>query len=272
MSAVDIDPGRPSIDVSGTARVPFARLVGVETRKLVDTRAGRWLLSITAGLLVTAMFTALLVAVLNDFDLSFGAWLDILTVPMSLLLPTIAIISITQEWGQRTGLVTFCLEPNRTRVVLAKLVSVLNLAIGTLVLAAVLAVLGNVLFEAFSSRDAGWTVDGQALAWAVFTQLAFFVMAFGFGMVFLNTPAAIVLYYVVSLLLPLMVYGPVYGLVSWGPDVVPWIDLGFAIAPFGSDDVARPDLAVVQLVFVTLLWVVAPLVIGLLRVRRVELK
>ncbi|MCD6640436.1 MAG: hypothetical protein LT071_11060 [Nocardioides sp.] len=262
-----------AIDVSHTARVSFGRLVSVELRKMVDTRAGRWLLSITVGLLVVAMAIAIPVAVLNDLRLSFDAWLQILSVPMSLLLPTVAIISITQEWGQRTALTTFALEPGRMRVVLAKLVCVMALAVGTLVVAGALAVLGNVLFEVFSPMEAGWQVEWQVLGWTVFTQLAYFVMAFGFGMAFLNTPAAIVLYYVVSLLLPMMVYGPIYALVSWGPDVIPWIDLGMAVAPFTDPGaIARPDQAVAQVVTTFLAWVVAPFVVGAARIRRVELK
>ena len=32
------------LDLSGTAPLPFTRLVRVELRKMADTRAGRWLL------------------------------------------------------------------------------------------------------------------------------------------------------------------------------------------------------------------------------------
>ena len=34
-----------TLDLSGTSRVPLARLVGVELRKARDTRAGFWLSS-----------------------------------------------------------------------------------------------------------------------------------------------------------------------------------------------------------------------------------
>lgn len=273
MSTITAEPNAagPTIDLTGTTRVPFSRLVKVELRKLSDTRAGRWLLGITGGLLVVAMAIALLVAVLNDLEMGFNAWQQVFTAVLSLLLPTVAIMSVTQEWGQRTSLVTFALEPGRARVIAAKLVAVVGLAVTTLLLAAALAVLGNLLFEAFSSESANWAVDWRSVTWAVYSQLAFFVMAFGFGMVFLNTPAAVVLYYVVALFLPLMVYGPIYGLVSWGPDVIPWIDLGFAVAPFTSD-APKPDSAVAQVVVTSILWVVVPFVVGLARVHRIELK
>ena len=100
----------------------------------------------------------------------------------------------------------------------------------------------------------------------------FFLMAFGFGLVLLNSAAAVVSYYVVALLLPLMVWGPVYGLVSWGPDVIPWIDIGFATAPLVSDGVPRPDEVYAQVAVTILIWVVVPMVVGLRRALRTELK
>ena len=40
------------IDVSGTPHVPLTRLVRVELRKALDTRAGRWLVIAILGLVV----------------------------------------------------------------------------------------------------------------------------------------------------------------------------------------------------------------------------
>ena len=262
----------PTMDISDTPRVPFARLVSTELRKMTDTRAGRWLLGITVTALVAVMVIALLVAVFNDLMISLDDWIEILPIPISLLLPVIAITAITQEWGQRTGLVTFSLEPRRSRVVLAKFAAVVTFAVLTLLLAVALGVLGNVLFGVFGTLEPSWDLDLTGFGWALFTQIALFVMAFGFGMVFLSTPVAIVVYYVISLLLPLMVYGAVYALVSWGPDVIPWLDLGFAIAPFTTPELPKPDLAEAQLAFTTFVWVILPLLIGMWRIRRGELK
>ena len=43
-----------TFDVSGTPRIPFGRLFNVELRKSADTRAGRWLIGVTAGLALVA--------------------------------------------------------------------------------------------------------------------------------------------------------------------------------------------------------------------------
>lgn len=269
---------RPSIDVSQTPRVPFLRLVGVELRKLTDTRAGRWLLAITFGVLVLVTAVILVIAAFQDgMRLSLGDWQGVLTFLMSLLLPAIAIISITQEWGQRTGLVTFALEPNRTRVVLSKLTAVVTLAVLTLLFAAVVAVLAHLLMGVITGEPVEWSIDGEDLGWSVFFQLVYFIMAFGFGMVFLSTPTAIVLYYVVALVLPQMVYGIIYFLVSWGPDVLPWIDFSYAVAAYTGEmpppeSGSAPDLGFAPIIVSTFIWVVLPFIVGMLRIRRVELK
>lgn len=264
--------GAPALDLSGTEPVPFGRLVRVELRKMYDTRSGFWLLLLTGLLLVLAAAVTLLVTLLSDVSISAGTVSQIMVVPLSLLLPVLAITTVTSEWSQRTALTTFALESHRMRVVLAKLVTVVGLAIATIVAAVVIGAVTNLVYGALSGTGADWTIDGSALAWTVVNQLLYFVMAFGFGLCLLSTPAAIAVYYVVALLLPLMVWGPVYGIFSWGQDVVPWLDLGFAMSPLveGREVVGLETYG--QVALTATVWVLTPLVIGLARVRRTELK
>src|SRR5690606_27447643 len=145
------------------------------------------------------------------------------------------------------------------------------------VFAAVVAVIANLAMGAITGESADWSIDGEDLGWTIYFQIAYFIMAFGFGMVFLSTPTAIVLYYVVALVLPQMVYGIIYFMVSWGPSVLPWIDFGFAVSAYTGDlpppqDGNAPDLGFAPIIVSTVIWVVLPFVIGLLRIRRVELK
>ena len=265
----------PAIDVSRTPPVPFGRLVGVEMRKLTDTRAGRWLLGITVGVLFLVAGIIITVAVFDEnFSMSLSDWSGALTFVTTLLLPTVAIMSVTQEWGQRTGLVTFALEPNRLRVILAKLVAVLLFALATLLTAAVVAVAAHAVLD--SIGEVSWSIEGTDIAWTLYLQLVYFLMAFGLAMVFLSTPGAVVLYYVVALVLPQIVYGMLYFLLSWGPDVVPWLDLSYAVAAFRGQlpDVpsGTPDLGVGPILLTFVLWVVLPFVVGGRRILRTELK
>lgn len=276
MTAVAADPS-PTIDISSTPQVPFGRLVSVELRKMWDTRAGLWLLAITGGLLVLAMGITLLVVALNDdVHVSANAFSQIMVIPVSMLVPVLAITSITSEWSQRTGLVSFTLEPHRMRVVWAKYATVLILAVATLTLAIVFGAIGTLLSAAITGDDPVWNLGAGIFAWTVFQQLAYFTMAFAFGLVFLSTPASIAIYYVVSLLLPFMVYGTLYAFFDWARDVIPWIDFGFAIGPYvgqGPDPSVDTSATTLMQVIVTFaVWIVLPFVLGLRRVSKAELK
>lgn len=275
MSALQNPPVNPSwaLDVSGTAPVPFGRLVKVEFRKMLDTRSGLWLLISTLALLVITIGIVLLVVGLNDdVRVSASDWMQILTLPLSVLLPVFPILCATSEWSQRTGLVTFSLEANRAKVMVAKLASVLLLAVATVVVAAVLGAVANPVGAALGGSDVQWNLDGEALFWTVTMQLLYFLMAFGIGASLLNSPGAIALFYVVALLLPMMVWSVLYALFSWAQDVIPFIDLQFAVAPFLELNHDTGLIDVAHIVVATLIWVVAPLAFGLRRIVGSEVK
>src|SRR5689334_19443540 len=99
-----------TLDVSGTPKVSFSRLVKVELRKTVDTRAGLWLLISIA--LLTAL--VLVIFLINATDKSFTNAIQASATPQGILLPVLGILLVTQEWGQRTAMVTFTLEPRRS--------------------------------------------------------------------------------------------------------------------------------------------------------------
>ncbi|UUZ60081.1 hypothetical protein [Nocardioides sp. B-3] len=128
---------------------------------------------------------------------------------------------------------------------------------------------------AITGTDPVWDIEAGTFARSIFNQLAFFAMAFAFGPVFLSTPAAIAVYYVVAMLVPFMVYGTLYAFFDWAKDLIPWIDLGFAISPYPgqSPDAAEPSTTtLLQVIFTFAIWVVLPFVLGLRRVTRAELK
>ena len=276
LASPGLAPTPRTLDVQSTPKVPFTRLVRVELRKMTDTRAGRWLLGVTVGVLVLVAGIIVTVAAFDeDFTMSLSDWQGVLTFLTTLLLPTIAIMSVTQEWSQRTGLVTFALEPYRLRVVLAKLVAVTMLAVATLLAAAVVGAVAHAVMGVVGD-DVSWTLDGSDLGWTLYLQLVYFLMAFGLAMVFLSTPGAIVVYYVVALVLPQIVYGMLYFLLSWGPDVVPWLDMSYAVAAFRDElpevPSGTPDLGVGPILVTFALWVLLPFAVGLRRILRAELK
>ncbi|HWV26681.1 MAG TPA: hypothetical protein VNZ66_05605 [Aeromicrobium sp.] len=259
--------------------IPFGRHVRVELRKMIDTRAGAWLLGITAGLVVLAAAIALIVVMFDDnARLTADALSQIMAGMLSVLLPVIAITAVTGEWGQRTVLTTFALEPHRGRVIGAKYVSVLILALATIVLAVVIGVVCNVLGAAIGGYDVAWNIDVSDLLWTIGMQLAYFTMAFCLGLLFLSTPVAVSVFYVVALLLPFMVYGILYFAFGWARDLIPWLDMQYASVPLitGRDMNDNPvdvsALEWIRFVFTLFLWIVLPGGIGLRRALTTEVK
>ena len=111
-------PAAPRVDVRRSPprrrRIPLGRLVSVELRKSFDTRSGRWLLA-SLGL-AAVLTTGAIIAWAPADQLTYSEFTLAIGVPMTIILPIIAVLSVTSEWSQRSGLATFTLVPHRGRV------------------------------------------------------------------------------------------------------------------------------------------------------------
>lgn len=233
-------------------------LSGVELRKSVDTRAGRWLL-IVIGLFALGGLAIGAFAIPSD-GRTFRT-LDQITVTLvSLILPVVGILLITSEWSQRSALTTFALVPRRSRVLVAKLIAGLVLAVAGWAVAFVLALLGT----AIASRPAGLSGDE---VWALSTSgvlrsLLFVVLSmFGgmaFGLLFLNSAAAIV----VNFLLP-TVWTIVSSLVPGLRNVRPWFDPATTWGQLLGGHMVGRDWA--HILTTAAIWVLLPGVTGAYR-------
>ncbi len=74
---------------------------------------------------------------------------------MTILLPVVAILSVTGEWSQRAGLTTFTLVPHRGRVIRAKLVVTWLVGIASILVALAIGAVGNVVGTALVGRRHG---------------------------------------------------------------------------------------------------------------------
>jgi len=258
-----------TLDVSHTARVPFGRLVSVELRKMFDTRAGRWLLVSIGAFTALVLIIQLWVVLAQDLTVSFTDFAIGTNTPMGILLPVLGIMSVTSEWSQRTAMVTFTLEPSRSRFLAAKFVSTLIIAVVAVVAGLALALLANTVYAAFSDNPVTW----EFTPFRVFSYFLLHVIGmatgFAFGMLLLNTAAAIVLYFVYSFVLPgLFALGA--ALMGWFEKLQPWIDFSSAQGPLIDGSMTGKDWG--HLVVSGLLWLVLPLAIGVWRVLRAEVK
>lgn len=254
-------PASPDPAIS---RVPFSRLLHVETRKVRDTRAGFWLL-VAIGVLTAAIITIFLFAQDDLSDMTYRTFFFVTGTPQGFLLPVLAILAVTAEWSQRTGLVTFTLEPSRMRVVAAKLVAVTLYAVLAVALALALAALGNVLGMVLRDGAGDWDITAGFVRDMTVLQVSGLIQGFAFGLVFMNTAAAIVVYFILPTL-----FSVLFGLVGWLADIAPWVDLNTATGPIFERDLTGEDWA--HIAVASIIWVLVPLLLGLWRLTRSEVK
>jgi ABC-2 type transport system permease protein len=237
------------------ARPPLPRLTGVEFRKTVDTRAGLWVLIVTA--LVGVATVILILTNGKAEDQNFSDMFFFALGITGVLLPVLGILAVTSEWSQRTALTTFTLVPERWRVMAAKAVAVIGLGL-IVMLACMLAAAGGNVIEGGS-----WSFELSELRNAVLISAINMMIGFALGLVFLNSPLAIVLYFVLPTVMGIL--GEV-----WNAFPADWLDTSQTMEPLFENTIAGSDWG--RLATSLALWLLLPLVIGLVRLRRAEVK
>lgn len=247
--------------------VPMARIVGVELRKMFDTRSGLWLMG---SILITAVLsTAAIILFAADTDLTHYTFSKAIGFPMTVILPLIAILSITGEWSQRTGLTTFTLVPHRKRIVLAKVVASVAVGAAAMLVALVFGVAGNLLGTAIAGTEPVWDVSVGHFLTIVLGSLLCLLTGTMLGILLRNSTAALVTYFVYSLLLPTV-------LALWASrqqgfaDLQPWVDLNAAQAALFEGSLTAQEWA--HLGVTATAWIILPALVGLRLVMRSEVK
>ena len=239
---------------------PFARVLSVETRKLLDTRS---------GMVLTVLLVVLTLAAVIGRGAVAGPHLDTLVytagVPFGTLLPVLGIRSVTGEWSHRTALVTFALEPRRHRVQAAKCLSAVVITVSASVLAIVVAVPATAGAAALQDVPADWDVGLPALAGWTATNVLIVAMGLAAGMLLLNAPAAVVICLASpALLTALGRMGPV------GETLAGWLDLSATARPLAEGAMNGGDAA--RLAVAVLCWIVLPMAAGFARVLRKDVQ
>ncbi|GEP35373.1 hypothetical protein NSZ01_31410 [Nocardioides szechwanensis] len=257
------------IDINANPPVPMSRLAQVEVRKALDTRAGRWFAASIIGLVLVVEVIYALVA--DDADKNYGDFLSIAGGVLGYFLPILIIMLVTSEASQRNGLVTFTLEPRRPRVVVAKFVAGIVLAVAVMIMGAAMALIGTFIGIA-SGASPEWSVDGNLFfnGFVLANVIGVFV-GFAIAMLLMNTPAAIVGYFAYSLILPIAV-GILSALSSGFEKVAPWIEFNTAQTPLFMGDYQPSGEEWAQIAVSGTIWLIIPLVLGIMRLLRIEFK
>ncbi len=247
--------------------VPLSRVVRVELRKMFDTRSGFWLMA-SVAIFATLATLATMIFAPND-QLDFEAFGTAVGFPMAILLPIVAILSVTSEWSQRTGLISFTLVPHRGQIIKAKAIAALIVAVVSMLLAFVIGAIGNVIGSTVNGVDIVWNIAPIELVYIILANVLGLLVGFMLGVLIRSTPAAIVAYFVYSFVLP-TIFVLLAAFQDWFKDLQAWIDFGYAQSPLFEGDVNGEQWA--QLGVSGLIWLVIPLTVGVWAVLRSEVK
>ena len=247
--------------------IPLSRVVRVELRKMFDTRSGFWMI---ASLGITALIaTIATIAFAPDKDITYYNFAKAVGFPITVILPMVALLAITSEWSQRSGLTTFTYVSSRRRLIWAKTLSSIIVAIASMVFAFMVGAVGNVAGSAIAGTSTVWDLSvGHALT-IVLGNLVSMSIGTMLGMLLRSSAGGLVMYFVVTLVLPNL-----SGLLAESQhgfhSAQPWVDLSFAQTSLFEGMHTGAQWAHIATTFA--LWIVVPGYLGLRRVMRSEVK
>ncbi|MEQ6902322.1 ABC transporter permease [Nocardioides sp. YIM 152588] len=250
------------------APIPTSRVLGVELRKMFDTRSGFWLMVSIVLLSITA--TAAVIIFSAREDLTYGTFAAAIGIPMSVVLPMVAILSVTSEWSQRTGLTTFTLVPSRGRVIGAKAALAVAIAAVSMVVALGVGAVGNLVGTAIAGVDPVWDISAREFGQIVLANELVMLVGFTLGVLLRNSAAGIIGYFVWSFVIP-GISAALEGVQQWWLDNAAWFELNTATYPL-FDGLHLTGQMWAQLAVTTTLWVALPLAVGVWTLLRSEVK
>ena len=176
------------------------------------------------------------------------------------LLPVLAILLVTSEWSQRTGLITFALVPVRSRVLGAKLIASLLLAVAMLAMSVAIVAAGVLVSS--PGVEGTWSGAAPLIGQSAVNLTAGVVVGVALGAILLAPAPAIVLLFALPMSWMAVVSLPVFS------DVAPWVDYARALGQMTVEVLSPTQWAHAGTSLV--IWMVLPLLIGGRRITRHE--
>ena len=264
---VEREAGHVAVPATEPRGIPLTRIVSVELRKMFDTRSGFWLMASIAIAAVLATGAVILFA--PDDQITFNSFAGAIGVPMTIILPMIAILSVTGEWSQRSGLTTFTLVPHRSRVIVAKAISAIGVGVVSMLVAFSVGALGNLLGAAITGNDLVWNLSVGNLLYIMLANVIGMMMGFMLGVLIRNSPGAIVGYFIYSFLVP-TIFAVLAASQDWFHDIQGWVDFQYSSSALFDGGLTSEQWANIGVS--GLFWFLIPLVVGVWLVLRSEVK
>jgi hypothetical protein len=265
MTTLEIE--RTAVTRTVPRSIPLRRVTAVELRKMFDTRSGFWLMASIAIAAVLATASVILFA--PSDEVTYNTFAAAIGFPMAVVLPIVALLSVTGEWSQRSGLTTFTLVPHRGRVILAKAICSVGVGVVSMLMAFAVGALGNVVGSTMAGGGIVWDVGLTDVVNIIIANVLGLMVGFMLGVLIRNSPGSIVAYFVYSLVLPTLA-SLLAGAQGWFRDLQPWVDFNFAQSALFNGSLTGEQWG--QLGVTGLAWLVVPTAVGVWLVMRSEVK
>ena len=237
----------------------FSTLTRVEIRKMVNTRSGLAVLGVVLAITVLAMAWELFHTSTNAQSWAeYSGFFPIAGMALAML----GLLGMTAEWTQRTALTTFTLSPRRGRVLAAKFLASITLALAALAVVIALTLAGIFVGGLITGNGGDYNGLGRGVLGYLIISALQVTMAAGFGALSAQTAVAVAAYFVAP---------TIWAAVSPAllGDNSRWLDVFSAFERLSSDhpgaDLA-PSLTAVGF------WILLPTVVGVVRSLRREVK
>lgn len=251
-----------------TEAVPlkFSRVLAVEYRKLVSTRANRALLGlILGGGVAIGVICAVFHSQLDELTSAWMLRTTLIQLPAQFLVPVLLILLVTSEWSTRSAMTTFTLVPHRGLVVAAKTVAALSIAVATWLITAGLGALSTATGAAIAGSSAVWDIPLGAVLGDLAAFVILMISAYALALLIQNGPAAIVTYFAAPVALVTVAMS-----VRQLQEPISWIDLQSALdnTLMVGGEVTGAGWA--RLATSAVIWILVPMVVGTIRTLRRE--
>ncbi len=265
MTATTATPADASTRAADERRAAFARLVAVELRKAVDTRSARWLLAVV--LLLPVAGCAVAIGTAGAPGIGFTDLFSLCALLASILLPVVAILTVTAEFTTRSITTSALLEPRRVRLGLAKVAAVTVLATAvSAALVGVAAAMTAVGAAVGATGGAPWAVEPAAVLGTAAHLVLLALVGVALGLLLTSSALAVVCWFVAPTALSLTA-----GLVESLAGPLGWVDTATFTALDGLGAVPVTGEQWAKMAVTTAVWVVLPGAAGLVRLSRREL-
>jgi hypothetical protein len=237
----------------------FSTLTMVEVRKMVTTRSGLAVLGTVLAIALAGIIWKLFHTSTGSVNwTNYSAIMPIVIIALAML----GLLGMTAEWTQRTALTTFTLSPRRGRVLAAKFLASIGLALAALIVVLILIIGGVATGGLISGRTPDYSGLGQGIVSLLVIGALEVIMAAGFGALSAQTAVAVAAYFVAPTVWA-AVGAPLFGSAS------DWLDVFLAMGRLSSPD---PFTDLAQSLTAIGVWIVLPTAIGVVRSLKREVK